>query len=125
MISSEIVKKIIADNDNIVEEAQRKVLRKNAGAKDYADSDSRLALRHYIAHLTIEDIIDLCALMDYGRDICNDHAVERGFRYFTAVRKDIAFTMKDRSPENIANYLIGKGEKLSEYLAQSLELYHR
>lgn len=121
MISKDIVTRIIAEN------SKRKFNDKtewHAGEGIHLRFDKeRKELQTFIASLSDDDIIDLCALMGYGREMCTSAFAVKGYGTFQGIRNEFAEMQKNQTKENIASYLLSKGEKLSEWLLCALELY--
>lgn len=117
MISKEKVLKIMRDIEKVnVETAE---LNKNRRISRW--SDSKIALYEYIANLEDDEIIDLLALMAYGRDLYN---MPRDVSYedFSEIRKNLFIeNLTDEEKHNKADYLLGKAY-LSNYLRQVLSL---
>ena len=84
-------------------------------------SDSRIALRDFIANLSTEELIDLIALMDYGREHYNMRDKSKNMVEFMEKRKNLNIkTIEEKKYK--ASYLLGK-IYLSEYLQYSLQLF--
>ena len=118
MIKKDIVQKIIEENNKT--ENETKELRKNSNNLSW--SESRVALGDYIVRLQTSDFVDLLALLDYGRDICQ---IQKQVTYedFLKIRKSLC--LDDPSVEGKmqkVHYLL-KNKNLSKYLSATLPLF--
>lgn len=120
MIEKEKVLKVIQD---FCEVQNEKAHKEKIGdlLEDLKKSDKAINLRNYISALPYDEIIDLCALMDYGRE-CEQNGI-------TVARPDLFGQMRESFFENhphdehLASYLLGKF-KLHTYLRYALTLYN-
>lgn len=119
MIAKEKVLKVIQDFCEVQNEKAHKEKTGNL-LEDLKKSDKEMNLHNYISALPYDEIIDLCALMDYGRE-CeytgNETARPDMFRQ---MRKN--FLENHPCDEHLANYLLAKF-KLNTYLRYALALY--
>ena len=119
MIEKEKVLKIIEDNDESRNETKK--LRNND--KVHNLSESRIKLREFIAALPSDELWDLLALMDYGREILPFHK-QPEFTEFTKFRKNIEteeLTVDNKM--NKAAYMLVKRD-FSKYLTAVLPIYN-
>lgn len=119
MIEKEKVLKIIKDNDESRNET--KELRNND--KVYNWSESRIKLCEFIAALPNDELWDLLALMDYGREILPFHK-QPEFTEFIKFRKNVEteeLTVDNK--KNKAAYMLAKRD-FSKYLTAVLPIYN-
>lgn len=117
MISREKVLKIMRD----IEKANIETAELNKNRRIPRWSDSKIALCEYITNLEDDEIIDLLALMVYGRELYNmpkDVSCED----FSEIRRNLFIeNLTDEEKHNKASYLLGKAY-LSNYLSKVLSL---
>ena len=118
MIHGEILRKIIRDNDSSKIDTQRH--RNETGTLSW--SESRIQLRDFISDLDSDCLLDLLAMMDYGRNICamNQKASYQEFLKWRRNFDNKPFT--DQEKKEKAAYLLEKSS-LSEYLRAVLPIY--
>lgn len=79
-----------------------------------------MKLRNYISQLSNNELIDLCALMEYGRAFLHDIS-EKEKIDFSKIRISCAEIHKNDTKETISTYLL-KNNKLSEYLKKAIDV---
>ena len=110
MITKEILKKIISDNNDASNEQRTEKL--GYGPK-------KKALLQYLNSFSREDQIYLFALLDYGRDKYQMRSKEKSKVLFG----EKMITAKTHSnDEYIAEYLIQKGRNMSYYFEYALNI---
>lgn len=113
MIDKMLVEQIIRKIDAVKEKRLPK-----AGVDSptqFAWSEEKREVADTIAALPREELYDLAALMDYGRE----QSLAGSRRPYTEVREDICKGFKDENSRHIANYLLEKRE-LSAYLRAAM-----
>lgn len=122
MISKEIVQKIIADNYKVYAE---KGAEESEPSPDQSKwSNEKLALKAWMEEsLSNEELFDLVALMVYGRERYDMRDRTPYPAAYTKKRKEIEENFSKNKKCEIVNYLLGKGERLSDYLERALPLY--
>ena len=118
MIEKSVVEKIIDHLENISKSPNNNIEDLLTGRPlDW------IQLRNFISNLPAESLIDLCALMDYGRENYQKENRQKNSSEFEAIRSSVAATVKEQDGKNIASYLLEKGDHLKRYLQASLCLY--
>lgn len=118
MIPEETLRKIIIDNNSSKIDTQRH--RNETGALSW--SESRIQLCDFISKLDSDYLLDLLAMMDYGRRIyaMNQKASYQEFLEWRKNFDNKPFT--DQEKKDKAAYLLQKSS-LSEYLSAVLPIY--
>lgn len=119
MIAKEKVLKVIRD---FCEVQNEKAHKEKTGdlLKDLKKSDKEINLRNYISALPYDEVVDLCALMDYGRECDRTGVREVRPDMFRQMRKN--FIEDHPYDEHLAGYLLAKF-RLNRYLRYALALY--
>lgn len=123
MIEKEKVLKVIDDfsaakaeqNNIFVKKEQEKF-----SLEKYQYGEKMKGLLDYLKNLSCEEIIDLCALMDYGRKCKHKEISIPDIAMFRQIRK--SFLENHREDKHLANYLLEKNE-LNIYLTYAVKLY--
>lgn len=119
MIEKEKVLKVI-DDFSAVKAEQNKNEQENFPLEKYQYGEKMKGLLDYLKNLSCEEIIDLCALMDYGRKCKQKDISIPDIVMFRQIRK--SFLENHREDKHLANYLLGKSE-LNIYLTYAAKLY--
>lgn len=123
MIEKEKVLKII-DDFSAAKAEQNNIFVKNEqenfSLEKHQYGEKMKGLLDYLKNLSREEIIDLCALMDYGRKCKHREISIPDIAMFSQIRK--SFLENHREDKHLANYLLGKSE-LNIYLTYAVKLY--
>lgn len=114
MIEKEKVLKVIDDF------SAAKAEHENFSLEKHQYGEKMKGLLNYLKNLSREEIIDLCALMDYGRKCKYKEISIPDIAMFRQIRK--SFLENHREDKHLANYLLGKSE-LNIYLTYAVKLY--
>lgn len=123
MIEKEKVLKVIDDFSAAKAEQNNIFVKKeqeNFSLEKYQYGEKMKGLLNYLENLSCEEIIDLCALMDYGRKCKYKEISIPDIAMFRQIRK--SFLENHREDKHLANYLLGKSE-LNIYLTYAAKLY--
>lgn len=122
MINKEIIEKIILEN-NLTKIQTKSIDMESSLMEELKWSDERITLRDFIAGLSEDDITDLIALMDYGRELYHMKSERARQKDFMERRQSLGQQIKtDKEKSEKASYLL-KNAYLSEYLQQVLQLF--
>lgn len=123
MIEKEKVLKVIddfsvakAEQNNIFVTAEQE----NFSLEKYQYGEKMKELLNYLKNLSRDEIIDLCALMDYGRECKHKSVSIPDVAMFRQIKK--SFLENHSQDKHLANYLLGKS-KLNVYLTCAVKLY--
>ena len=117
MIEKEKVLKVI--NDFCAAKAERENFSLE-NINTYQYGEKMKGLLNYLENLSCEEIIDLCALMDYGRKCKQKEISIPDIVMFRQIRK--SFLENHREDKYLAYYLLKKSE-LNIYLTYAVKLY--
>lgn len=120
MISKEKVLDVIKRNNNSVTETNKQRERTD----DYQWSQARIDLCEDIAKLSDDELLDLLALMDYGRELSQKKAVPNHSDYNKFRQQIVANTprLNEKIKKEKAIYLL-KNRDLSSWLCATLPLF--
>lgn len=115
MINKEKVLKVI-DDFIVAQEKQSQKSDSNNVKDELQYCKEKKELLEYLKGLDRDELIDLCALNDYGMDAVHNGRYCNNFNEYTEFRKGVCYT------EVLASDFI-KITNLNSYLQKSLELY--
>lgn len=120
MIPKEKVLDVIKRNNNSAVETNEQ----REGAGNYQWSQSRIALCEDIAKLSDDELLDLLALMDYGRELLQEKTVPNHFDYNKSRQQIVASIphLNEEIKKEKASYLL-KNRDLSSWLRATLPLF--
>lgn len=116
MIDKMLVEQIIRKIDAVKEKRLPKTCVDSP--TQFAWSEEKRKVADTIAALPREELYDLAALMDYGRE----QSLAGPRRPYTEVREDICRSFKDEDSRHIADHLLKKRD-LSGYLRAAMSLF--
>ncbi len=119
MVSKEVVEKIICDFNvakNEKEKLKKALEGKKLEPKDFEYTGKRKELLEYIEGLEKSDIIDICALMAYGRDCIREGTESDDLKKYLDFRSDF-----EREDPKLPYYLM-KIPNLDKCLERALRL---
>lgn len=118
MIKKEIIEKIIEDHSRT--DAKTKDFRKSSNT--FGWNEYKRTLCDFIIQLEDGDLIDLIALMDYGRELCH-MPKPVAYNDFLKVRKALGLgALSAEEKQHKASYLLAKRD-LPQYLKATLPLF--
>lgn len=126
MIEKQKVLHIINENAKIMMEKQRREATaeesRDISPDDLVMSPKEKKLSLFIEALPRDELLDLIALMVYGKKHCSHGDMTADYEEFQTVRKGIVRDHSNQTPSHTASYLLSNA-RLNEYLQYALPLY--
>lgn len=126
MIEKQKVLRIISENAQIMMEKQREKSTveesRDLSLDDLVMSSEEKKLFLFIEALPRDELLDLIALMAYGKEHCLHGDMAANYEEFQTIREGIVRDHSNQAPSHTASYLLSI-TRLNEYLQYALPLY--